>query len=520
MKFMKRFLLPEIGIFLAVWLVLMIGGRSRFLRDPGTFWHTVVGEQMLASGQLIYHDTFSFTFAGHAWSPHQWLGECIMAGLHRVGGLDSVLLVTVTSLSCLYTWLAWRLMRGGLHWSLAGFCVALTVAASSSHFHIRPHIATILFTGVTFGFLIDFEGRRIASKRMWLLVPVYLLWSNIHGGMLGGLATIGLAINSWFLAKAIGLPSPLGRYRQAIPLAGVLLACGLTALVNPYGLRLPMIWMEIMDSPILPQIIKEHAPLDPSKPDGLVVLVFASIYVATLIGTVRTWPRMTWLLPMVWFYLACTRVRHAPLFSMTAALAIADMLPHTVWARILANRESDLFRYPNPLLTDRTRQVSAFGLLPLAIIALGLVLQARQVPLPLLGHSWARLDPEYWPTEVRPILERLERSRPAGTPIFNEYLDGGYLIYFAPGFKVFVDDRCELYGDQWLEDYVHAESQDTARQMVEWQRRYPAFDLALTRSGSAFDSYFGNAKDWSPLCRTATATIYERSTSLHRAAAN
>src|SRR6516165_4851207 len=115
----KLYWRPWTGIFLAIWLLLMVGGRSRFFSDPGTFWHTVVGEQMLTTGQCIYADTFSFTCAGHAWSPHQWLGECIMALLHRVEGLDTLLLATVTILACLYTWAAWRLVRSGLHWSLA-----------------------------------------------------------------------------------------------------------------------------------------------------------------------------------------------------------------------------------------------------------------------------------------------------------------------------------------------------------------------------------------------------------------
>ncbi len=46
MAFLKKFWRPEVGIFLVIWLMLMIGGRSRFFRDPGTFWHTVVGRQM------------------------------------------------------------------------------------------------------------------------------------------------------------------------------------------------------------------------------------------------------------------------------------------------------------------------------------------------------------------------------------------------------------------------------------------------------------------------------------------
>jgi hypothetical protein len=515
----KRFLRPELALFAGIWLVLMVGGQSRFFRDPGTFWHTVVGEQMLSSGRLIYEDTFSFTFRGQPWSPHQWLGECIMACLHRIGGLDSLLLVTVTALACLYAWLACRLMRAGLHWSLAGLGAALTVAASASHFHIRPHIATILFMGVTFGLLVDYETGRISCAKLWWLVPVYLLWTNLHGGMLGGLGTIGIAIVGWCAARALRLPSPITRWTQALWLMGILFACSLTALVNPYGVRLPIIWLEIMDSPILPQIIQEHAPLNPTKPDGLIVLCLALVYLFALLGTVPSWPRVMWILPIVWFYLACTRIRHAPLFSITAGLAIADMLPHTVWARILARRGSDLFHFRDASERAEGRFTWKAILAPVAIVFLGLALQASQASVPLLGHNWAKLDSDYWPTQLQADLQRYERSVPAGTPIFNEYLYGGFLIYYTPGLRVMVDDRCELYGDRWLQNYVRAESEQTARQIKDWQDRYPRFDAALTRTGSGFDQYFASANEWQPISRTPTASLYERRPGTDRAAA-
>ena len=44
----KRFWRSETGFFLGIWLFLMIGGRSQLFRDPGTFWHTVVGRRMLS----------------------------------------------------------------------------------------------------------------------------------------------------------------------------------------------------------------------------------------------------------------------------------------------------------------------------------------------------------------------------------------------------------------------------------------------------------------------------------------
>ena len=39
-----QFFRAETGIFLALWLFLMVLGQWRLFRDPGTFWHTRVGQ--------------------------------------------------------------------------------------------------------------------------------------------------------------------------------------------------------------------------------------------------------------------------------------------------------------------------------------------------------------------------------------------------------------------------------------------------------------------------------------------
>ena len=49
MSFLRR-VGPVPAIFLGFWLLLMVGGRSRLFRDPGTFWHTRTGELILEHG--------------------------------------------------------------------------------------------------------------------------------------------------------------------------------------------------------------------------------------------------------------------------------------------------------------------------------------------------------------------------------------------------------------------------------------------------------------------------------------
>jgi hypothetical protein len=497
---------PETGISLAVWLLLLIGGRERLFRDPGTFWHTVVGERILSTGEFLDHDPFSYTFGGQPWVPYEWLGECAMALIHRVDGFDSLLLAATAGIAFVFTWAASRLLRSGLHWSLTTLVVVLLFAASTSHLHVRPHLFTIAFLAITFAWLVDFEAGRMTMRRLLWLIPLFIVWTNTHGGMLGGLGTMALALAGWCAWRVLGLQSPLRDCRSMFDLAGLVVVCGLTAFVNPYGVELPRTWYTIMHAPLLPEIIQEHAPLNPWRPDGLMVLGFGLVYLLALLGAApRQW-RVTWLLPLVWLVLACLRIRHAPLFAITATLSLADLLPHTRWARWLARPGSDLFRFPTEASPGRWRWRPV--LLPIVLVGLAFGLQAARATVPVFGHGWGRHDLEQWPVELLPELRQQADANP-GAHIFNEYEYGGFLIYYTPELRVFVDDRCEVYGDQWLSEYVRADA-DPGPYLNKSEHEHGPFVLALTRTGSGYDRYFDRSAEWSVLKRTSTATLYRR----------
>ena len=107
---------PEAAVFLVVWLALMGLGRTRMFRDPGTLWHTVVGERILRTGDLPQRDTFTFTHQGQPWIAQQWLGECIMAWVHRLAGLDGLLNLSAAVIAAAFAIVAsglWRREQGG-----------------------------------------------------------------------------------------------------------------------------------------------------------------------------------------------------------------------------------------------------------------------------------------------------------------------------------------------------------------------------------------------------------------------
>ena len=91
-------------------------------------------------------------------------------------------------------------------------------------------------------------------------------------------------------------------------------------------------------------------------------------------------------------------------------------------------------------------------------------------------------------------------------------LYGGYVVAYAPDLRVFIDDRCELYGDAFIREYFEAERDDPAR-LEHWADRF-GFQLALVRTDSEqkpspFDRHLRKS-NWEVVNKTAAATLYRR----------
>jgi hypothetical protein len=195
------------------------------------------------------------------------------------------------------------------------------------------------------------------------------------------------------------------------------------------------------------------------------------------------------------------------LFGVVALVAIADMWPATAWARRLATKRADLY---DPTAIPSPSAAWAWAL-PLLVVLATATVQVAGVPAPVVGAGWARLDPDRWPVALLEAIR--EQQLPSATPghIFNEDHFGGFLIYYAPGYRVFFDDRFELYGDDLVKRIVRAGSEDTAPSIADWQAKYGRFDAALVHAGGGFDEYFGQRpEEWECVERTATAAFFVR----------
>jgi hypothetical protein len=480
-------------------LYLLVAGRTKLFNDADTFWHIAVGRATLHSG-FITEDNFSFTRSGEPWVANQWLAECALAIADALGGLDGVLVLTVTVLTATYLALAHRWLTQGFDPLLTLAVVAFLLSASAYTINARPHIVSIGLLGWTFAKLRDVEDRRTQISQLLWLIPVFILWSNLHGGVLGGLGTIILAATGWTLLWLLGKASPITSAHDTRITWLVIVACGFALFVTPYGIGSLRAWLTIM-SMSLPDLIIEHAPLLPRSPQGMLVILLALVYVAIFAATPRAWLRPTFWLPLVWFLLTCQRIRHAPLFAIVAGIAMADLLPQSRIAGWLTRRH---WLRPEPLPAGRRSALAL--LLIMSVPLLGVAIWFKHAgPLPLVRASWVRPPARVWPAGLIEPLNSFAEQQPEGTPVFNEPILGGFLIDRFTTLRVFIDGRCELYGEPFLHDFVHAWSDPSL--IDKWQQEF-GFRAALIEAASPLRRYFDHNPQWQLVGEAHAARFY------------
>lgn len=512
---MKRWWGVDTAVFVLIFVALMAIGPNALFRDPGTFWHQRAGEVMLASGYTIRTDSFSSLFHGKPWLAHAWVAEIGQVLLWRIGGWDVLLLAAAASLAAFFAWTARRLSAAGLQAPVVALVVMMAVAVSSLHFLARPLLLSIFAMGWIVARLSDVEEGKLAPSRLLAILPLLVVWTNVHGAVLGGLVTIAMGLAGWTLVAAgrwvlsrvfavhVEWPTPVSdKLSFALLLAFGVLA-SLSVFVNPYGAALPRQWLAVVDSPMIARLIVEHAPADFSDPSGLALFALGALYLAALVGVPWRKLRVTWLLPLLWLAMAFSRIRHAPLFAASAVVALAAVTPHVRWLAWLVERGSELAK-----LDPREELPATRAVLPALMVGTCFALQVANLSLPVFGHGWMQMDADYWPMAVIPELDTYADERGTGAPIFNEMLYGGFLIEFAPRLSVFIDDRCELYGDEHLRRYEAALLGDDA-QIAAWTDD-PAVGLALVVRGSPFDRFLRSSPKWGVLRETPSATLLRK----------
>jgi tetratricopeptide (TPR) repeat protein len=450
-------------------LVVVAAFAVRRLDDFDTWWHLASGRWIVRNGSIPDHDVLSFTVPQNEWINLQWLYDVLLYGVYQLGGDSALVVASAACFVATFALLARHLGRytGVLTTTLLLVWVAATV---NERFLIRPEMASFpLLAAIQ---LVLAEGRANAKRLRWL-VPLMILWANMHSLFILGIGAIVCAMAGAVVAGLPVLPAgwrrdsewPAAARRDLFVWGGAAIAA---TLVNPYFLRALLFPIELMtridgSSPVYGVIGEFRPPFSgyflTFALGSYQVFVFTFVGLAVLAGLVRAFASERRAAPVT--------AEPAGRFDVGAvafALALA-------YLSLLARRNVGIFAIGAVPLVAACAGV-LLAKLPRAAFAPAVVRSgaalvvagAAAIGVSVATNDWyARTGETHefglgtFESNFQARAVEFFREQKLPGPMFNDMTAGGYLTWDDPtGKGVYVDGRLEVYDTAFFGAYLQS----------------------------------------------------------------
>jgi hypothetical protein len=469
-----------IVLFLGIFLLTI-----RPVTDPDFWWHLRTGQLIVETRQIPVTDPFSYTRSGTPWVTHEWLSEILIFFTYKAGGFNLLMLLFSLIITAAYATAYYRTSATSRPF-IAGFVMLLGASASNPLWGVRPQMITLLFFGL-FLLILDRFIKSGNARDLISLPVLMLLWVNLHGGYILGLAAIGvyMAGNLFDLLwkRFKHKESDRGLLKVTLLLLGAFVVSALAALVNPNGYKILLYPFQTLTDPAMQQYIQEWQSPDFSQAMWIpfAIMILLLIYTGLRGGGNKSTTQT--LLLLIFLYMGLRDMRNIPLFAMVAIPVLSTQLNALITIPLLSSTSS------------RPSSIINWVLTLLIVVAVG----SRF--LQQVGNQESDIAARFPATAVKWIRE----YKPSGR-IFNLYDWGGYLIWtLYPEYQVYIDGRADVYGSGFLTDYKGISAMKPG-----WQQTFERYDIStvLIEPDSVMANFLRQSSDWRVSYEDKTSVLF------------
>ncbi len=506
-------LFPSVAdiLFIALLLGLSCGALGRLLlRDADIGWHIRNGEQMLVTHTIPHVDSFSSTMSGHTWYAWEWLYDILVAKIHHAFGLNGVVFYSAAIIAATFVLALHVGLRRGATLPVMLVLLLLALGAAAVHFLARPHLLSWLFTVICFALLDSASDEDQEDRRLLWLPPLMVLWVNLHGGFVLGFLLLAMYLVGATIEYLRRQETRAALAKRIRWLGAVSLLTFAASFLNPYGYHLHVhIYRYLSDRFLMNQISEFLSPDFHSGAQQCfaLLLIVAILALATARQALKP---SRFLVVISAAYLGCYATRNLPTSGLLIALVVAPVLSDSL---AYASRSSTMALWLKAVLArldsfgSRMRKLELgfrghFWMVAVFVLGLWACFDQGRVGSIRLLHAY--FDDKRFPVEaVNYISERRIRQ-----PIFSLDSWGGYLIYrIYPESKVVLDDRHDLYGDQFFKEYLKV-----ILIQPEWEKVLHGLgaDWVLVPDGSSLANMLRLIPEWTVAHEDGTAILFQR----------
>ncbi len=390
------------------------------------------GQYIWEHHEIPHNDIFSFSAPGVDWIAHYWLTGVLFYGIFLLGGYLG-LKISVALVAALTFFFV--IKRFGLYskdYPLFLILFYPLTFFSFEFWNVRGENFSNLFLAILL-YLID-QWRFKKSKWALYLIPLLsMLWANMHGGVLLGLAILGF----WAAVSLYEAHFALSKIKIQ---ASVFVAACLASLLNPFGYKSPLLLFLLNSKGIsefdsLFAFVFGHAP-NLLRYIAFGIMVFAAGFLIwrqySLWKRGRSFGKLFDIgLVSVAFLMPLMSIRYMVFLPLIALPFVIGELSSFLTERFPNQDRENLFK---------------------AAVGVGLILIVLRLPFVLS-------EPDVNTAAIPVAATDFIKNANVPEPLFNNLENGGWLIWkLWPERKVFIDGRSDIYKYGVYDDYLDIRS--------------------------------------------------------------
>ena len=428
-------LLGSFAVFLAVFTTFKISG------DDDVFWHLTTGKYVVENHTVPKTDIFGYMTQGNPWMPFEWGWDVLTYSIYSFSGFYglSVLRTLIFFLIFGIYFLIFRKFK--VSYPLIFFFFAIQLLAIIDRLTPRPHLVSYLFFVSLLYIILQYRYFNRTNYKLLYYIPIiFLIWANMHMGIIAGIFLFGLYVFSEIVQTYLLKNNKNKEIRNLNnkEIARLIIIYGVSVAVmfiNPNGFETYIYAFEHTKMKMLETVNEWRSPYDSTYSDNLVTNLYKLFLYSGIFVLIYSFIKKDYFPSIMFAGFALYSVR-AMRFTVDYDIIMFVFIVISVNLVINKIKSEDFkaFLFKMPYLK-----------LGLAALFLYLLIPVNSNSFYLETLKYYRItgfgiNSDFIPTQLFNFMK--ENSIPdKGTKVFNHFGTGGFFIWNFPDKQNFIDSR-------------------------------------------------------------------------------
>ena len=438
-------------ILFTVFIILLT--TFKITGDDDVFWHLATGRYIVENLHVPSVDIFGFITQGQEWMPFEWGWDVITYGIYSIGGYPAISIFRTIVFLAMFGIYFLILRKFKVSYTLIFIFLTLLAFGIMDRLTPRPHILSLLFFVILLYILMEYRYFNRSNHKILYFIPlIFLLWANLHMGILAGLFLFGIFVLSeiiiYFKPNKYSSKEIPALSKQELQRLLLIFAISIVMLfINPNFYSTYIYAYEHTKMKLLETINEWRSPFDEMFGSGFVTVIYKIYLFGGLLVLYYAIKKKDLFAALLFIGFALYSVR-AVRFTVDYIIILNVFLIISVsWiiSSLKGNTLKDFInRSPLPKLLIE-------GVLVFFIISI----INDKFYLDMLKYyrvSGFGINSDFIPTQMFDFMKANNIPQTGSRP-FNHFGTGGFLVWNFPESKNFIDSR--NLNDEIFNEYSH-----------------------------------------------------------------